>query len=264
LKPEKKDNCIGPLLSGILTGLFLQLAVGPVFFFVLQITIEGSFLDGLCAIAAVTIVDYLYICLSLLGLGKVLEKRRVKRAFGILGSLLLAVFGVLILKGGIEGMGAASGARPEFWTPWRSFAACFALTISSPLTIVFWSSVFATKAIEAGYEKARLTLFGLGAGAATFLFLTATMFALSLVGGSIPSAAIRWLNAAVGVVLIGYAVKRSIAVFREGKAERLRRRVRTLADLGEEGVEEVEGEAGVVTAASRAKLRERIGEEVSR
>jgi threonine/homoserine/homoserine lactone efflux protein len=216
VEPGTQTLRIAPLFDGLLTGLFLQAAVGPVFFFILQITLESSYANGLCAVAAATLVDCLYICLSLLGLGRLLERRGLKRTFGLLGSLLLAVFGIIILKGGIDGLKASASAGSGFWTPWRSFAGCFVLTISSPLTIAFWSGLFATKALEKGYAGRQLALFGAGAGAATFLFLASAMLALSLVGRGVPPAATRWMNVGVGILLIAYAVKRGIAgLFRE-------------------------------------------------
>jgi threonine/homoserine/homoserine lactone efflux protein len=64
--------------NGITTGLFLQLAIGPVFFYITNLTLQRSIYDGLIAVLAVTIVDYLYITISILGIGKLLEKNKIK------------------------------------------------------------------------------------------------------------------------------------------------------------------------------------------
>ena len=56
--------------NGLLTGLTLQLAIGPVFLFIANLTLQKSTLDGLAGVVAVTIVDYLYITLSILGIGR--------------------------------------------------------------------------------------------------------------------------------------------------------------------------------------------------
>jgi len=81
-----------PLLKGLLTGLFLQLAIGPVFFFILGITINSNFINVLSAIIAVTLVDYIYIALSLLGLSKIIEKEKIKLLVGIISSFVLILF----------------------------------------------------------------------------------------------------------------------------------------------------------------------------
>lgn len=45
-------------LKGLITGLILQIAIGPIFFLIVNITLQKTLLDGLSAVVAVTIVDY--------------------------------------------------------------------------------------------------------------------------------------------------------------------------------------------------------------
>jgi threonine/homoserine/homoserine lactone efflux protein len=196
-----------PYLNGILTGLFLQLAIGPVFFFILGIAIDSDFIISFFGVLAVTIVDFLYISLSILGIGKLLEKERVKRVFGMIGSIMLLIFGVITVIGAI-GIKNSIHVGNE-WTPGKAFVSCFILTISSPLTIVFWGSVFTSKAIENNYTRKQLAFFGFGAGSATILFLGTVMYIASLVKKLIPDMLIMVLNLTVGLVLIIYGIVRS-------------------------------------------------------
>jgi threonine/homoserine/homoserine lactone efflux protein len=53
--------------DGLSTGFFLQLALGPVFFLILNITLSSNLLNGIFAALGVTLVDFGYISLSLLG-----------------------------------------------------------------------------------------------------------------------------------------------------------------------------------------------------
>ena len=85
--------------NGLLTGLVLQTAIGPVFFFIINLALQRSLYDGLVAVVAVTLVDYFYISLAILGIGKLLEKKKVKKAFGIVSSVVLIIFGLVIIKG---------------------------------------------------------------------------------------------------------------------------------------------------------------------
>ena len=84
--------------NGFLTGIILQLAIGPVFFFILNLTLQRTILDGLIAVLAVSIVDYFYITLAILGIGHFLENKRVKKIFGIVSSIVLIIFGLIIIK----------------------------------------------------------------------------------------------------------------------------------------------------------------------
>jgi len=207
-----------PLLDGMLTGLFLQLALGPVFFYILGITVESSYINSLAGILAVTLADYFYIVLSLIGIGRWLREDKIKTIFGIISSIILILFGIMILYKGLVFISDPGLAESVSWTPVRSFASCFVLTLSSPLTIVFWSSVFSAKAIEKKYTKDRLVLFGIGTGLSTFLFLSSSMLILSLLKSDIPDLMVRILNCMVGVVLICYGVARTVKTIRDNEA----------------------------------------------
>ena len=84
-------------LSGFLTGLLLQIAIGPVFFFILNIALQRTLIDGLFAVIAVTIADYLFIALAVLGVGKLLEKPKIKIGLGITSSVVLMLFGIIMI-----------------------------------------------------------------------------------------------------------------------------------------------------------------------
>lgn len=197
-----------PFLNGLLTGLFLQLALGPVFFYILGITMDSRFINSLAAITAVTLVDYIYITLSLIGIGSVLQNDKIKKIFGLISSLILILFGGLMFYKGFRAFQDAGSMPHASWTLLNSFTSSFILTASSPLTIVFWSSIFSAKAIEKNYRKPELVIFGIGTGLSTFIFLTLTMMVLSMLKSTIPGMVVQILNCAVGLVLMYYGLSR--------------------------------------------------------
>ncbi len=85
------------IITGLATGLFLQLAIGPVFFFIVNLTFQRTIYDGLIAVLAVALVDYFYITLSVVGIGKILENRKTKIVLGIISSIMLIMFGIVML-----------------------------------------------------------------------------------------------------------------------------------------------------------------------
>ena len=72
------------------------------------------------------------------------------------------------------------------------------------MTIVFWTSVFAAKAIECKYSNRELTIFGFATGLATLIFMGSAVILFTLVKGTIPLLMIQILNMLVGCLLIGY------------------------------------------------------------
>ena len=196
------------MFDGFLTGLILQIAIGPVFFFILNISLQKSVLDGLFAVIAVTLVDYLYIALAVLGVGKLLEKTKIKLTLGVISSFVLILFGIIMILSIYQSNQIGSPNNLVGSNYVSSFMSAFLLTISSPLTIVFWTSLFATKAIEREYVQKQLIFFGIAAGLATLVFLGSSVALLSIIRASIPLALLRILNTAVSLLLITYGMIR--------------------------------------------------------
>ncbi len=204
-------------IDGLSTGFFLQLALGPVFFLILNITLNTGLLNGVAATLGVTLIDFVYISLSFLGIGKLLEKKSARFLLGIISSIVLILFGIVMVYSGMFTETAAPKSSILTDSKWTCFFAGILLTVSSPLTIVFWSSVFTAKAIDRNYSRGALALFGLGAGSATPLFLVCSMSLVSIFHKHIPEAAVRILNLGVGFLLIVYGILRFGKTLRQRK-----------------------------------------------
>ena len=209
-------------ITGLSTGLVLQLAIGPVFFFILNISLQRTLVDGLCSVFAVTVVDYFYIILAIIGVGKLLEKKTIQKKLALISSAVLIIFGIamLVSSRGILA-GATTQSTHQISNYWSSFLSALLLTISSPLTIVFWTGLFAAKAIEYNYTKRQLVIFGISAGLATVLFLGCSVVVLSFIKASVPLLLVRLLNVLVGVLLILYGAIRFFAVIKSNTSLRI-------------------------------------------
>jgi threonine/homoserine/homoserine lactone efflux protein len=190
--------------NGLLTGLALQLAIGPVFFYIINLTLQKTTLDGLIAVIGVTLGDYVYITLAILGIGELLKKDKIKKIFGIISSTVLILFGIFIIKNIIGANILNNTVDINSTSLFSSFISTFVLTISSPLTIVLFTSLFASKVIENNYNKKELFIFGFSTGLATLLFMGISVIIFSWIKGSVPILLIQILNFIVGCLLIGY------------------------------------------------------------
>lgn len=199
--------------NGLVTGLFIQLAIGPVFFFVVNIALQKTLLDGLVAVLAVTLVDYIYITLAIFGIGKLLEKEKIKKTFGIVSSIVLLIFGVFIVKS-VMGETILTTVDTNSVNLITSFTATFLLTISNPMIIVWNTSLLTTKAIEYNYSKHELLIFGLSVGLATPLVFGISVILLYILKVNVPLILIQILNVVVGCVLIGYGGIRLLKVLK--------------------------------------------------
>ncbi len=189
--------------NGLATGLILQLAIGPVFFYIMNLVLQKTILDGFVGVIAVVIVDYFYITLAILGLGEFLKNEKMKRIFGIMSSLALMIFGALLISNVIGGNLLTENTL-ESSNLASSFTSVFLLTISSPITILFFTSIFTAKTLEYKYSKKELFTFGFGTGFATLLFMGISVVLFSLINRVVPMIVVQMLNGIVGCLLIGY------------------------------------------------------------
>lgn len=191
--------------EGLLTGLILQIAIGPVFFYLINLTLQRTIWDGLVGVVAVTIVDYLYIFLAIFGIGKLIEKENIKKVLSFIGPIVLIVFGIIMIKESFNKM-TLSVTEIASKDLISSFTSTFMLTILSPMTIFFWTGIFATKTLEYNYSKNELLLFGLSTGLATLLFMSFSVTTMFLIKEiiTIPLVVVQILNFVVGCLLILY------------------------------------------------------------
>jgi threonine/homoserine/homoserine lactone efflux protein len=196
------------ILKGFKFGLLLQIAIGPVFIFVLKTATESGIFAAEAAVFAATIVDAMFVTLAILGVGKVIDKPKLKnflKWFGILIlcyfglGIVLSVFNVHIIPGFGELISSVNVTN--------SFVFCFILTASNPLTILFWTGVFATKMANEGHGKIVMKFFGFGAVLSTFIFLGVVAFIAGLLQPLMTQGIIKILNFIIGIVLISFAVK---------------------------------------------------------
>lgn len=191
-------------LEGLGFGLILQISVGPVFIAVLHRGISQGFCHAWAVAWGAALVDTLYIILSVLGVSALMQLEPAQLAVGIGGAVLLVYFGLRYLR-------APAATRQEVdggGTMLKSFSFGVGLTLTNPLTILFWAGVLgATMSTRTFAGQGGVVLFAAGCIAATLLFLTAVALAGHALERLLTPRLSLWLNRAVGLFLIGFALK---------------------------------------------------------
>ena len=102
-------------------------------------------------------------------------------------------------------------------SPLKSFAYGVALTLTNPLTILFWVGVLGSMMSTRTFDQARnVVYFAAGCVTATLLFLTGIALAGHLLERLLNPRLAVWLNRAVGLFLIGFAIKLGADLLRGG------------------------------------------------
>lgn len=193
--------------KGFRFGMLLQIAVGPICLFIFQTALLNGLFIGLIGVIGVTIIDAIYILAAILGIGALIEKfPKLKIYLKYFGALVLIVFGLSNIFGvfGINIIpsfqGGSAGVENVLYKT-------MVLTLSNPLTILFWAGVFSTKMIEEKMTRQEMYQFGFGAVMATLLFLSFIVLIGMTFKTFVPEVLINILNVFVGLVLILFGLR---------------------------------------------------------
>ncbi len=201
---------LGQLWQGLLFGMVLQLSVGPVCVAVLQTGIVHSFRPAFLMTIGVVLADSAYVILALLGVSGLMQVPALRVGIGLAGAALLLYFGAKSLFSTETTLGGTASGDGN----WGSLRYGFLLTLSNPLTILFWAGVFGGLIAGSTFDSPlAVYVFAIGSVAATLIFLTTVSAAGKLIGGIVRPGILLWLNRAVGLVLVGFAVKLALGVF---------------------------------------------------
>ena len=202
--------------EGLKFGMLLQLAVGPMCLMVFNTAKNVSFLAAISLVLAITLVDAFYILLAGLGVSKIIEKKNVKSIFKIVGSLILIIFGLNIILN-VFNINIIPGLnlRPNNT---NIFIQGLILTLSNPITIVFWGSILTTKIIDDGLRKKELFIFSIGLVSSTIIFLSFVALLGTILSRFIPKYISNILNVIVGRLIILFGIKLFIKKDKKGDA----------------------------------------------
>ena len=191
--------------DGLKFGMLLQIAVGPMCLMVFNTAKNIGFFIALSLVFAIALVDAFYITLAGLGVSKLLEKESIKKVFKIIGSAVLIIFGINIILNVFK-INIIPGLNLKPTTS-NIFIQGLVLTLSNPMTIVFWGSVLTTKIIDDKLSKNELIIFSIGLVSATLLFLTAIAIIGTILSEFIPTKISIILNIIVGVLIVFFGIK---------------------------------------------------------
>ena len=193
--------------KGFRFGMLLQIAIGPVCLLILQTALASGFSTAESGVLAVVLVDALFIFAAIWGIGMFFNRfPQTKAVLKIFGGLVLILFGLSSILG-VYGISLFSGLNLNAHADNQSFFfTMLLLTLSNPLTILFWAGVFSTKLAEENFQRNQAYAFGSGAVLSTAVFLSLVSFLGSLANTYISSTFIQILNFMVGLVLVGFGL----------------------------------------------------------
>jgi threonine/homoserine/homoserine lactone efflux protein len=140
------------ILNGILSGLVLALLVGPVFFTILQTSIERGFVSGVFVSIGVSLSDAFYITLTYLGVYQLFDQGNFRLYLAYFGGAVLLIFGIYYVFVKSKRMVHYDPGKVRLNSPWRLFGKGFIINGLTPTVLIFWLGTVGLATTKFGYS----------------------------------------------------------------------------------------------------------------
>ncbi len=198
---------IGSFLEGISMGLLLSAMIGPVFFSLIQGSLQHGFRYSAAMAFGVLVSDSLYVLVTYFGLQLFSGTDFFEMILGYLGGLILIGFGIgsLLKKSGplinTDNIGLPRVKKRS------AFAKGFGINGINPFVMLFWISIVGIVQQKVSYQSTDIALYYSG--------ILLTVFAIDLLKALVAKQMARWvtprvmwiLNKLVGLIIIGFGLR---------------------------------------------------------
>jgi threonine/homoserine/homoserine lactone efflux protein len=191
--------------KGIICGLALALAVGPVFFTLIQASIEKGFVPAAFFATGVFIGDLFYILLVYFGFSQLIENENFKFWLGFGGSLVLILFGIFTLFK--KPVVRKVVVQVEKVNHVKQMAQGFILNTLNPFVLIYWMGVISAASLEMQHNKVHLIVFFATTLTIVYSADLLKAFASHKIKKFITYNFLLWLNRISGSVLILFGVR---------------------------------------------------------
>jgi threonine/homoserine/homoserine lactone efflux protein len=191
------------IVNGILSGCVLALMIGPVFFTLIQTSIERGFRSGFFVAIGVSASDAIYIALAYLGIYQFFYRGNFMEYLAYCGGGVLLLFGLYYLFIKSKKYSQPTHMEVQARSPLRLIAKGFIINGLTPTVLMFWIGTvsFATK--EFRYDTP-------GKAIPYFAAIVVTVFATDLLKAKLADKlsavltpkVIQTLNIVLGIAMI--------------------------------------------------------------
>lgn len=194
---------INPALDGLKLGMALQFGgMGPICLLLFQLSALLPLVPVLKGVWAVTLVDGIYITISVLGIMQLVRQVKefspiYKKIVGVVIALIGLSFCLMIFSND-----EINYLNEYSWQNVNVFWTLFFLNLLNPVAIVCYTGVFTAKVIDSKLDHKDLVLFAFGTLCSTPIFLSAVVVVGHFGTSFFPPAMIAILNLLVGLMLI--------------------------------------------------------------
>ena len=191
-------------LKGLIIGLSIAVPVGPIGILCIRRTLVQGRITGFLSGLGAAMADALYGAMAgfrLTFLSNFLISQRIW--LNLIGGGLLCILGAKIFLS----KPAEQGASVEGDSLWNAYLSTFFLTLTNPMTILFFAAVFAGLGVVSAsdhYVSAGILVLGVFVGSVMWWFILSGF--TGILQGLFNFIRLQWLNRISGLIIIGFGV----------------------------------------------------------
>ena len=144
--------------KGFLTGLVTAFVIGPVFFALIQTSIEKGVRSGILMAIGISISDTLYITLTYFGISHLSENAKFRIFLAMVGGVVMLVFGIRMFIRNVSHIGTGIHMHDSTGSAWKIFKG-FALNGINPFVLLYWIGVVSLATVHWEYTGLRALVF---------------------------------------------------------------------------------------------------------
>jgi threonine/homoserine/homoserine lactone efflux protein len=196
------------VLNGIFSGIVLAFLIGPVFFTILQTSIERGFRSGFFVAIGVSLSDASYISVSYLGIYQIFDRGNFREYLAYFGGAVLLLFGLYYLFVKSRRTASYDPEKIQYRSPLRLIVKGFVINGLSPTVLIFWLGTVVAATSKFNYDTP-------GKAIPYFAAIVATVFFTDVLKAKLADKLrlvltpgfIRTLNIIVGVLMVIFGGK---------------------------------------------------------
>lgn len=194
------------ILNGLGFGLLLCVLIGPVFFALLQNSVEKGFWPGFFMAVGIAISDAMYIVITYLGISQFAENPSFNMWLGGIGGSIMLIFGIIYIAKPVPKKGLKQLHAEE--TKWfQQSLKGFALNGINPFVLIFWIGIISKVTLDFQYAtNEAITFFSVLILAVFGVDVLKAYFATKLSEIVTPQF-MKIMNRVVGVALILFSLR---------------------------------------------------------
>lgn len=194
-------------LEGASVGLLLSAMVGPVFFSLIQSSLNNGFRYASVLAFGIFCSDTFYVIITYFGIKFLAEATYFEEVLGYVGGLILIGFGLsTLIRKNVSRPNSGGIDLPRLKRR-SAFFKGFSINGINPFVLLFWISIASLVQTKESYSDLDIIFYYSGILITVFAIDLIKAFVAKQISHLITDQIMFWMNKAVGVLLIGFGIR---------------------------------------------------------